>query len=307
MITWLRCISSAAGVLRRRRRPGIGTESSISRRNRGSGGHRILGSPGNVAGLRPGTGQARGRHSLRQLDHGLESPLRHRRRHRNPRPRRTPRPDGRGRSPRSGALPHAFSLGPHHRVSFFRAGLSDAAITIYAAAEPGETERCLSGLMAGRNFPLELSETPSGKTYRRIGEEGLAVGGVRITICPLRHPQGCVAYKFEDSPRTPSIPRKGRMMSSSLSAGTPPILSMMPCTRSRNTRPAGKAGDIPRGRPACGSPGPRGVRISFCVAFQSRPFRREGGRDRFLGPPRVPPDRRRVSRDENPLILEKGV
>lgn len=78
----------------------------------------------------------------------------------------------------------------------------DAAITIYAAAEPGETERCLSGLMAGRNFPLELSETPSGKTYRRIGEEGLAVGGVGITICPLRHPQGCVAYKFEERGRS---------------------------------------------------------------------------------------------------------
>ncbi|MDD8016654.1 MAG: MBL fold metallo-hydrolase [Acidobacteriota bacterium] len=78
----------------------------------------------------------------------------------------------------------------------------EATITIYAAAEPEETEKHLGGLMAGRNFPLELSETPSRKTYRQIGEEGLVVGGVKISICPLRHPQGCVAYKFEERGRS---------------------------------------------------------------------------------------------------------
>ena len=71
-----------------------------------------------------------------------------------------------------------------------------ATVFIRAPASPEETRKHLAGLMAGRYFPLGLDETPSTKVFLEF-EPGLAIGGVGISSCPLVHPQGSVAYRFE--------------------------------------------------------------------------------------------------------------
>lgn len=80
---------------------------------------------------------------------------------------------------------------------FFRPLFSPrTSITVHAPAEPAETESHLAGLMSGRYFPVPLDNTPAAKTFHRL-EPGLTIGGVRIASCPLRHPQGSVAYRLE--------------------------------------------------------------------------------------------------------------
>lgn len=69
-------------------------------------------------------------------------------------------------------------------------------LTIYAATEPDVTREMLSGLMQGLYFPLDLDETPSRKAFLKF-EQGLKIGNVRITSCPLRHPQDSTAYRLE--------------------------------------------------------------------------------------------------------------
>ncbi|MGZ7065420.1 MAG: MBL fold metallo-hydrolase [Candidatus Aminicenantales bacterium] len=71
-----------------------------------------------------------------------------------------------------------------------------ASITIYAPAEPEVTERYLGGLMAGPYFPMALGATPSTKLFKKI-VPGLTISGIHVSTCPLIHPQGSVAYKFE--------------------------------------------------------------------------------------------------------------
>jgi phosphoribosyl 1,2-cyclic phosphodiesterase len=71
-----------------------------------------------------------------------------------------------------------------------------AAITVHTPGEPRETQAALAGLMAGRYFPVELGRTASRKEFRDL-EPGLTIGGFRVTSCPLRHPQGSVAYRLE--------------------------------------------------------------------------------------------------------------
>ena len=80
---------------------------------------------------------------------------------------------------------------------FFRPLYSpQAAVFIHAPAAPEETRKHLAGLMAGRYFPLGLDETPSTKVFLEF-EPGLVIDGVGISSCPLVHPQGSVAYRFE--------------------------------------------------------------------------------------------------------------
>ena len=71
-----------------------------------------------------------------------------------------------------------------------------ASITIYAPAEPEETERYLGGLMASPYFPVDLGATPSKKLFKKI-VRGLTIARIHISTCPLIHPQGSVAYKLE--------------------------------------------------------------------------------------------------------------
>jgi len=70
-----------------------------------------------------------------------------------------------------------------------------ASITVYAPGDPRRTRNALAGLMAGRYFPVDLERTAARKEFRAF-EPGV-VGGVRISSCPLRHPQGSVAYRLD--------------------------------------------------------------------------------------------------------------
>ena len=74
----------------------------------------------------------------------------------------------------------------------------DVEITVYAPAPPAETERYLGGLVTGKYFPLELFETKSRKIYREFPPDGLVLGGIKVTHHRLRHPQGGLAYRFEE-------------------------------------------------------------------------------------------------------------
>ncbi len=76
---------------------------------------------------------------------------------------------------------------------------SKATIHFYTAYDPKETEEYLSGLMAGRYFPLEFKETPSEKIFKQIPESHFQIGGADISSIPLNHPQGSVSYKIQDN------------------------------------------------------------------------------------------------------------
>jgi len=74
----------------------------------------------------------------------------------------------------------------------------ETTLNIYAAYSPEETEKYLSGLMAGRYFPLEFSGTPSRKIIKKISEKEFQIGGAHVSHCPLHHPQESVSYKIQE-------------------------------------------------------------------------------------------------------------
>lgn len=76
---------------------------------------------------------------------------------------------------------------------------SKVTLNFYAVCSPEETEKYLSGLMAGRYFPLEFSETPSKKIFKKIPDKDFNIGGARISHCPLHHPQGNVSFKIQEN------------------------------------------------------------------------------------------------------------
>jgi len=82
----------------------------------------------------------------------------------------------------------------------FFAPLSDksATVTFYSAAEPQETERLLAGLMAGPYFPLDFSDRPAVKHYKKLPQGTFEIGSLSISHHPLNHPQGCVAYRINE-------------------------------------------------------------------------------------------------------------
>lgn len=69
------------------------------------------------------------------------------------------------------------------------------ALTVHTPGDPRDTEAALAGLMAGRYFPVRLDGTASRKEFRDL-EPGLTIGGIHVSSCPLRHPQGSVAYRL---------------------------------------------------------------------------------------------------------------
>jgi len=79
--------------------------------------------------------------------------------------------------------------------------LPDATLTIYTPQTPEETEQYLSGLMSGRYFPVDFWGTPSKKIYHQI-QGDFSLKGVRISMCPLHHPQGSVAYRLATDKRS---------------------------------------------------------------------------------------------------------
>ena len=73
----------------------------------------------------------------------------------------------------------------------------DYEITFYSAVSKLDAEEHLSRLMAGKFFPLNLEETPSKKRFKMIPKENFILSGIQISIHPLNHPQGSIAYRFD--------------------------------------------------------------------------------------------------------------
>ncbi len=69
-------------------------------------------------------------------------------------------------------------------------------LVVRAAAPAEEIEGALASLMGGRLYPIPLRETASRKSFRAMDGD-VRVGSLRISSCPLVHPQGSVAYKIE--------------------------------------------------------------------------------------------------------------
>ncbi len=78
----------------------------------------------------------------------------------------------------------------------------ESRLTFSSALTPGVLRRRLSEFMTGPYFPVEFSKTPARKEFRRIGSEPVDFGSVRVTACPLNHPQGCSAYRLEEGGRS---------------------------------------------------------------------------------------------------------
>lgn len=72
----------------------------------------------------------------------------------------------------------------------------EVTLFVYADCPPEETEKNLSGLMAGRYFPVSFEETQSKKIFKQVHKNGIEIGGSLISCSPLNHPQGSVAYKI---------------------------------------------------------------------------------------------------------------
>jgi len=78
----------------------------------------------------------------------------------------------------------------------------DAEIVFYSFLEPEETAGNLRRLFSSGLFPVELDQTRSKKIFKKVEADGISVGGIKITTCPLFHPQGSVAYKLETESRS---------------------------------------------------------------------------------------------------------
>ncbi len=76
---------------------------------------------------------------------------------------------------------------------------SNATIHFFAPVSPEETEKYLSGIMAGRYFPLDFKETSSKKSFTKIPPKKFAIGSAGISHCALNHPQGSVSYRIEEN------------------------------------------------------------------------------------------------------------
>lgn len=75
---------------------------------------------------------------------------------------------------------------------------SRATLHFYSPLSPQETEKDLSGLMMGRYFPVAFRETASVKIFPKAEKNSIHIGKLKISSCPLHHPQGSVAYRIEE-------------------------------------------------------------------------------------------------------------
>lgn len=81
----------------------------------------------------------------------------------------------------------------------FRAG---ADLRFYSSGPAAALRRRLEEFMTGPYFPVEFKATPSRKSYGRVGRRPASVGGAKVSSHPLRHPQGCAAFRIEENGRS---------------------------------------------------------------------------------------------------------
>lgn len=94
-------------------------------------------------------------------------------------------------------LDHVFGL-PFFDVLY----RPNTEVTFISWLDPEELHEILGRLTKAPLFPVAFDEAPSKKTFLRIGPEGAMIGGMRVQRTQLRHPQGCMAYRFEDGKRS---------------------------------------------------------------------------------------------------------
>jgi phosphoribosyl 1,2-cyclic phosphodiesterase len=75
-------------------------------------------------------------------------------------------------------------------------------VDFYSPLSQEETIDYLSALMRGRFFPVDFLDTGSHKTFHQVGEADFNVEDLMVSSLPLRHPQGCLAYRFKYGERT---------------------------------------------------------------------------------------------------------
>jgi len=71
-------------------------------------------------------------------------------------------------------------------------------IAVYSAFPLRTLRRTLGRFMAPPFFPAKFEETASSKNMVRLGGKPVAVGGIAVTACPLRHPQSSYAFRLEE-------------------------------------------------------------------------------------------------------------
>jgi ribonuclease BN (tRNA processing enzyme) len=74
-------------------------------------------------------------------------------------------------------------------------------IDFYSPLSQEETIDYLSSLMRGRFFPVDFLDTGSHKTFHQVGEGKFDVENLEVSSLPLRHPQGCLGYRFKSGER----------------------------------------------------------------------------------------------------------
>lgn len=92
-----------------------------------------------------------------------------------------------------------FHLDHISGLPFFQPLFSpETEIAVYTPVEPDAARRYLGLLIGPPFFPAPFEQTPAKKLFSTIGAEGISIGDVRISTCPLHHPQGSVAYRLEE-------------------------------------------------------------------------------------------------------------
>jgi phosphoribosyl 1,2-cyclic phosphodiesterase len=104
-----------------------------------------------------------------------------------------------GRELRCSLLLTHFHLDHIGGLPFFGPLFSpETRVAFFSAHAPAESRHRLNRLMGRPYFPVSLDETPSEKTFRKIGRAGVRIGGLRVSACPVHHPQGAVAYRIAE-------------------------------------------------------------------------------------------------------------
>jgi len=73
-----------------------------------------------------------------------------------------------------------------------------AVFTFYSHLSPQEAEKCLRAVMGGMSFPVDFRETASRKSFVKVERDSYPIGKLKISACPLLHPQGSLAYRIEE-------------------------------------------------------------------------------------------------------------